>query len=218
MRILISLILLLVGCGTPAEAKPFKGERILIRLAIVGESIHPCDAFDAWRLAHAEFIRVLRGQVSLDYEFDVVSANDRPELLTVESFWDSSLGNYWRSAIQPEPRAIRHVALPPLRDASGRALYGGMHYGRGVLGSWFFTNVEPGNDCRNAFTLTHELAHSFDVPDSCNGTRPNVMCASDAAVYRDCQAPIRFDSIQERQIRRSVGLSAGKVLVIGGRR
>lgn len=212
------IVATLVGCGN-AEARPFKGDRLLVRHAIVGDAYQWCDASAAWKIAHQEFARVTRGQVPIDMEFDVATFNDRPDLLTLDHFWDSSLGRYWIGVIKPDPKSIRHVALPPLINSDGRRMYGGMHYGRGVLGSWFFTNVEPKNDCRNAATLAHEWAHSFGVRDDCNPTRsgPDVMCWEDAPIFRDCKAPIRYSAIQERQIRRKLGLSAGKTLVIGGR-
>lgn len=221
MRKLALIALVLIGCGNAAEARPFKGGKLLIRHAIVGDAYQWCDASAAWRMAHNEMARVTRGQVAIDMEYDMAVADTRPDLRTLEHFWDSSLGNYWIGQIRPDPKSIRHVALGPLINADGRKMYGGMHYGRGVLGSWYFTNVEPGNDCRNAYTQIHEWGHSFGLIDVCHPQRqsPDVMCAEDYVAFRDCVAPIRFNAAQERQIRRRLGLrTRGKTLVIGVRR
>lgn len=205
------ICLLLAGCGS-AEAKPYAGGRITIRLAIVGEAFGWCDASEAWVLAHQEMVRVVKGEVPIDLEFDVAMANDRPDLLTVENFWDGSLGGWWRSQIAPRSDSIRWVALPALQGP----LYGGMAYGRG-LGGWFFTNTEPGHERRNAYTLLHEWAHIWGVPDRCDPNRPapDLMCAEDYAAFRDGLAPLVYSRIAKRQIRRRLGLKAGKKLVIG---
>jgi hypothetical protein len=217
MRTLTVFLIALLACG-PAEGKPFKGGRLLVRLAIVGEAYPWCDASSAWRKAHTEIVRVTRGAVPVDYEYDRAEANDRPELLTLDHFWDSSLGGYWISRIRPAPDSIRHVALPAL-VVGDKLMYGGMHYGRGVLGSWFYTNVQPKADCRNAYTFLHEFAHSFDIIDVCHPQRtsPDIMCYEDSATFRDCKAPLRYTAIQERAIRRKLGLRAGKTFVIEGK-
>lgn len=214
------LNLVLLGCGGSSEALPIKkGQTVEVKLAIVGESFSWCDASEAWRKTiHLELLRVTRRKIFFNLEYDQAHANNRPDLLTLENFWNSSLGNYWIGIIPPDSNSVRYVALPPLVDSSGRKMYGGMHYGKGILGSWFYTNVEPGNQCRNAFTFIHEFGHSLGMIDLCHPNRqsPDVMCWEDAPIFRDCKAPIRYNAIQERHARRKLGLRvAGKTLVIG---
>ena len=217
LMLLLLAALMLVSCQS-AEAKPFKkGQRIVVRQAIVGDAYHWCDASAAWKIVHNEFARIIRGAVPIDMEYDMAVFDSRPDLRTLEHFWDASLGQYWRSEIPSSPDGIRHVALPALINLDGRLMYGGQKFGRGLLGSWYFTNVQPGNDCRNAMTEAHELAHCFGVPDVCHPNRqsPDVMCWEDAPIFRDCKAPVRFNATQERQIRRKLGLKVkGKTMVV----
>lgn len=173
------LLLCLVGCGS-SEAAP-KIDEIVVKVAVIGESI--CDVSGPFQIAKERWVRdVGRGKNKIQFRMgvDIQMPDDRPDLRTLEHFWDGSLMEHWEKKIPGERGIIRLVLLPPLVD-NGQYLYGGMANGTcRVRKGWAFVNVEYGNTLRNALVIGHELGHLLGMRDDCKGS---CYCAS------NCKSP-----------------------------
>lgn len=202
-----------LSCGGGAEAKVPVGA-IALRFAVVGDW-KVCD--NHWPLVaiQQELIRVTRSKVMLYVNYDITLPVERPDLLTLEHFWDSSLGDYWRGRI-PEGNEIRVVLLPPLIYSDGRPMYGGMSYGKGPTRGWCYVNVgDNAYRYRVTYAVLHELGHIMGKAiDNCTPGQPSIMCWSDVAYYKTNPSQIHYNAIQERQIRKRLGLKAGKTMVV----
>jgi len=174
------LLLALVGCGS-SEAAP-KITEIVVKVAVIGESI--CDVSGPFQIAKERWIRDVgrdKNQIQFRMGVDIQMPDDRPDLRTLEHFWDGSLMEYWEKKIPGERGIIRLVLLPPLVDKAGY-LYGGMANGTcKVKKGWAFANVEYGNTLRNALMIGHEVfGHLLGMRDDCRGS---CYCAS------NCKSP-----------------------------
>ena len=212
----LMLCLLLVGCGGgSAEAKDLVGW-MTIKYAVVGDW-KMCDHRWPMVAIQEELYRVTSRKIPFTIVYDLTLPDERPDLNTLDHFWDSSLGEYWRSRI-PEDGGIRIVLLPPLQTPGG-PMYGGMAYGKGPTNGWAYVQVGDNKyPYRVTYAVLHELGHIIGRHiDNCEIGRPSIMCYSDVVFYKANPSQIHYNAIQERQIRKRLGLRVlGKTLVIRG--
>lgn len=168
MKSLLSLLAALLLACNQAAAKPPR--EIVFHVAIVGGSASVCDIVQAKNLLRERFWRDIDPLLPISAWLAGELENDRPDLLTLDHFWDGSLRDYWFGKFAKEKRQrghIRVILLPPLQTPSG-PMYGGWSSGRwnGIV----MMNVESANLTRNALAWGHEFGHQVGMEDIHWGT------------------------------------------------
>lgn len=161
MKTLCIITLILVGCGSSAEASPDKAT-VKVRTAIIEEAVSEKVLTKAWGLAVARLQEDVTGnKVRYEMVIDREESFSGPELSLV-NFWNGKLLRYWWGKLPIAGGTIRLAALSLLEDS----MYGGVVHGSCQLNKGFaVTFLSDINIKKDALVIAHELGHLMGADD-----------------------------------------------------